>query len=288
MLRNCLAGLLSLSLMSTTWAQEGRLEQIREAVRTAPVDVPEPPSPPEPPCRKESNTDSLMSGEDSFALVMVGGTLTVMGVTSPFWGPYGLLNDNLSHAHEFPPYPYVGEHANLFLANRPHPETPAHEWSLRASVEESNDFDGLNRVQGSLFLATSSRWGVTGNFTYLTERQGCGCYDEMWMGDVNGVFCFARNDATQFWAGLGARFLHDRQGTEMGFNATYGVDWAPVQPFVFTAQGDVGMLGHAWVGHGRLTAGAIWDRYELYGGYDWLRIGSVDLHGPVLGLRIWF
>lgn len=51
---------------------------------------------------------------------------------------------------------------------------------------------------------------------------------------------------------------------------------------------DLGTLGAASVFRGRLTGGVVWNRCELFTGYDYLRIGAVDLQGPVLGLRAWF
>jgi hypothetical protein len=29
-------------------------------------------------------------------------------------------------------------------------------------------------------------------------------------------------------------------------------------------------------------------RWETFGGYDFLRIGTVNLQGPMVGLRLWF
>ena len=30
------------------------------------------------------------------------------------------------------------------------------------------------------------------------------------------------------------------------------------------------------------------DRFELFGGYDYRRIGNIELKGPMAGLQIWF
>jgi hypothetical protein len=34
--------------------------------------------------------------------------------------------------------------------------------------------------------------------------------------------------------------------------------------------------------------GLIHRHWELFGGYDFYRIGAVDLQGPMAGLRLWF
>jgi hypothetical protein len=36
------------------------------------------------------------------------------------------------------------------------------------------------------------------------------------------------------------------------------------------------------------SVGAIWNGWELFAGYDFLRIGTVNLQGPMVGLRFWF
>ena len=51
---------------------------------------------------------------------------------------------------------------------------------------------------------------------------------------------------------------------------------------------ETGTLGSASVVHGRATIGATFHGWELYTGYDFLRVGNVNLQGPVVGLRFWF
>jgi hypothetical protein len=38
----------------------------------------------------------------------------------------------------------------------------------------------------------------------------------------------------------------------------------------------------------RGTLGVIWNRYEIYGGWQSTSIGSVNLDGPTAGVRVWF
>jgi hypothetical protein len=38
----------------------------------------------------------------------------------------------------------------------------------------------------------------------------------------------------------------------------------------------------------RGTVGVLWQRYEIYGGWQATRIGSVMLDGPTAGVRLWF
>jgi hypothetical protein len=90
------------------------------------------------------------------------------------------------------------------------------------------------------------------------------------------------------YAGLGCRLLTDDRDTRAGVNFVYGGDWFPARPLVVSASCDLGNLDAAFVVRARATVGAAWRRWEVFGGYDFLRIGSVNLQGPMLGLRVWF
>ncbi|MBL8795914.1 MAG: hypothetical protein JNM56_18575, partial [Planctomycetia bacterium] len=170
----------------------------------------------------------------------------------------------------------------------PPPERPGRAWSGRVFVEESNDFDGLNRVNGQVLIESCSRFGFQAGWSYLREELDCGCHDELWLGDATLTFLFAQSDRVQLRTGLGCRWLTDGSDSDFGVNFLYGGDFYPAKPLVISTAIDLGNLGSAFVIHGRATAGIIWSRFELFGGYDWLRIGSADLHGPVLGVRLWF
>jgi hypothetical protein len=108
------------------------------------------------------------------------------------------------------------------------------------------------------------------------------------LGDVNLVYRFAQHEQAQFHFGLGGRLLTDDSDTDLGVNVTYGADIYPVKPLVLSTSIDFGTLGSARLFHGRATVGIICSGWEVYTGYDYLRIGSADLQGPMIGLRYWF
>lgn len=107
-------------------------------------------------------------------------------------------------------------------------------------------------------------------------------------GVANLTFRFAQNEWVQMHTGVGVRLLTDRSDTRAGVNFLYGMDVFPTKPLVFSSLVEGGTLDSAWVLHGRGTVGVLYRRYEWFGGYDFLRIGSVNLQGPVVGLRLWF
>jgi hypothetical protein len=82
--------------------------------------------------------------------------------------------------------------------------------------------------------------------------------------------------------------MTDAQGTDPGFNLTYGLDVYPSRPFVISASIDVGTLGRTFLFHGRVSVGLCLGPVELYGGYDVLHVDPVAFHGPIGGMRMWF
>ena len=82
--------------------------------------------------------------------------------------------------------------------------------------------------------------------------------------------------------------LSDRKQTDFGFNFSYGGDLFPRRPWVISTSIDAGNLGSAAVFHARGSVGAIWHGCEFFTGYDFLRVGSTNLQGPMAGVRFWF
>jgi hypothetical protein len=74
----------------------------------------------------------------------------------------------------------------------------------------------------------------------------------------------------------------------LGWNVGAGVDFFPVRPLIVTYRLDLGRLWAATIVQNRATLGAVLGPFEVYAGYDALRIGRVWLHGPMAGLRGWF
>src|SRR5205807_260631 len=82
-------------------------------------------------------------------------------------------------------------------------------WSARLSLEDGNDFRGLNRVNGQLILDTSCRLGVRTDWNYLHEHLNGLPSDDTFLGDTNVTYRFAEHEQAEFYAGLGFRVLTD-------------------------------------------------------------------------------
>lgn len=162
-------------------------------------------------------------------------------------------------------------------------------WFGRVSLDEGYDFHNeINRANGNILLDTVAGWGVQTNWNILTQRCGCGQTDTLAVGNSNVTYRLLESRRLMVRAGVGANTLADRYGTEWGVNFHMDADWFPRRPIVATSVFDAGTLGSTSLVHIRGTLGFIYRRAELFCGYDWLRIGSTDIHGPLVGIRFWF
>jgi hypothetical protein len=281
----CLLILLCLCEPTLLHAQEGKLQRVREDASREST----------PSTSNSGGSDrgsSWDSSDDASGELFFYAAACC--VAAPYVLPAMLVGDDYSERGYFPRYPYAdGQPGSLqirFLEDKPdrHEDNCPRWWMGRLALDGSSDFHGLDRLTGHLLLDTCFRLGVQSSWSYLTENLKGDKHDDMVLGDINLVFRFAQREFVQMRSGLGVRFSTDSSESHAGFNFTYGADLCPMQPLIFSALIDAGTLGSAGVFHGRITAGMIWRNWEVYAGYDYLGIGSVNLQGPVAGLRFWF
>ena len=227
----------------------------------------------------------------------LGGAMALATFAAPFYIPVAVLNDDYKYHLYFVPYPYANDYRGYQILapelgemfyDTDTKELPRKSWAVRISVEDGNDFNGLNRLNGQLKVEHESRWGIVSNWNWFRERLSDGSYDATLIGDTNLTFRFAQNEIASMYTGLGFRVLTDRHTNDWGFNFTYGGDWFPIRPLVVSGVFDAGTLGSAGVVHVRGSVGAIFHGWEVFAGYDLMRINSVNLQGPMAGVRWWF
>lgn len=285
--RMALGLLLAALLIDTKFvvAQDGRLDKIRDEVR------------PKESQSSGSENKKRPSQDDDSILDETLGPILGYTILLPFMGPHAALADEWDRKLSFVRFPYQSAYpgylieypaASLDAAEKWDKVIQPKSWVLQVSLEEGNDFSGLNRLGGRILLDTSSRLGIMATWNYFRESLRCGCTDELVLSDYNATFRFAQSEWGMFRAGLGVRVLNDRGGTDLGFNFHYGGDFFPVNPLVVSGALDVGNLGAAGVIHVRATVGATHHGWEIFAGYDFLRIGTVNLQGPVIGVRCCF
>src|SRR5262249_9451942 len=112
-------------------------------------------------------------------------------------------------------------------------------------------------------------------------------WDEMQTGDMHLLWRFAQKPQGEFCAGAGFCWLSDKLGTNYGVSAPFGLESPPRQPLGFSLQVEGGALRHDPFFHGRITAGCLWKRCEVFAGFDYMQIDRLEAAGPVAGLRLW-
>lgn len=162
------------------------------------------------------------------------------------------------------------------------------EWSGSVLFEYGSNFDRLDR-RGFGFLAEhSSRFGIDMKWDSYVEDLQTGFTDELHFTDINVLFRVAQSEHYIVRAGLGANILGDAFATDGGFNVTAKIDLFPLDPLVLSGELDLGTIGDAETLHLQGKVGLMFDRFEVFGGYDYRTIGSVPLQGAMLGVQIWF
>jgi hypothetical protein len=256
-------------------AQDGRLDEVRREVRAPSPDRDKP---------NKDDPDKDSGWANLFADLLCGAFCAS-------------AQDKKENEGAFLPYPYFADFPGFLWKQRrdeqealipPPPDVTLWQYSGRLLIENANNFTDLNRLGGQLFLDTKLGLGLRADYNWFHERCCCGKYDDMGLGDVNLLYRLVESERFQMHLGLGCVFLSDSRRTDAGPSATASFDVFPIQPVVLSAQFDAGAIGWAGYGHARGTVGYQWKCWELFGGYDWVRIGSVNLQGPLVGIRLWF
>jgi hypothetical protein len=234
--------------------------------------------------------------------ILMGAMAGVAGATSPLWIPAAALGDDPTAPGRFSRFPYDNGLGYMIVGpepvdlDRPGSAAPAGEanqqelqelqqemlsllpqgrsWAGRFSAEYADNLDRQDRLSGELLLSTQQRFGIDTQWHYfhqpLPNRSG----DPLWVGE--------------FRTGFGVNWLNDPHDTSFGFNWTYGADFFPCSPWIFSSSIDWGILGGAGLFHGRSTIGVIIDRFEVYTGYDYYDLGRSGINSLVAGVRLWF
>lgn len=162
------------------------------------------------------------------------------------------------------------------------------QWSGSVLFEYGSDFDRLSRRGFGGLIEHSSRIGIDFKWDSYVEDLGQGWSDELHFTNVNLLFRVAESERYLVRAGAGANILGDAYATDAGFNITATADLFPVKPLVISGEIDLGTIGDAETLHLLGKVGLVFERFEVFGGYDYRTIGSVPLQGAMLGLQVWF
>ena len=205
--------------------------------------------------------------------------------------PYRLPPPELTEEYEptlvgFAEYPYAHDYGGHFMADAPDFQPVGSTW--RTWFEYGSDFDTIDRYSIDIWATFEGPIGFDADFNYYTEDLGAGASDELRIGDVNVLFRFIGNPDHMAFFGIGANWMNDSAGSEIGWNFTLRTEHFPGRPIHVTTDFDAGWLGEAEHYHANISAGIIWKQIEFTAGYDYRKIGSVSLKGPMFGLQLWY
>jgi len=225
----------------------------------------------------DCHDDSVTISGDSFVFTIVG---------VPWIGPQALLGDSSDFEADFPEFPYQNDTPGYLSFQSQIPEY-ASSSGFQFSTEYGSNFSGTHRIGTHLLWEGSSRWGLDAEVNHWIEEIPSG-NDQLSMGDLNLVYRFAQSERVQFRSGLGVNWMGYEGNGEAGFNFTYGVDLYPADPWAVRSSIDWGTIGSSQLFHARSTVGLMLDRFEIFTGYDYRRLGPSDFQGWVSGVNIYF
>lgn len=210
----------------------------------------------------------------------------ILGIATAPWSiPRSILLDEDRDGY-FGDYPFSDDRDGYIVDQLPQPEW-TRRWAGRFTSEYGSNFDGLSKTGGRLQLETTQRFGIDIEWDRRREELFAG-HDTLWTGDANLVYRFAQSQHAAFYTGLGLNWSADHSRSDFGFNFTYGADFFPVRNVVVSSTLDIGRLGHSTLIHGRATIGYFINRFEVFTGFDYYKVGGAELNGMVSGVRLWF
>ena len=299
--KRLLCGLLIVAaalLRPGTIAAQGPIARI-EGLFHQPIPPKAPAAPRQPNYNSSSNNWNISNGAGGGEALLGLLALLGAGVTSPFWVPAVALDAGYEQECGWPRYPYmndkpgfaiIGESRKSNLLTEQYWDNPlfVKGWSVRSSLDYGNDFNGLNRLGGDLFLDTNFwRLGFLGHFNYSRESEDGSRADAL-IVDANVTFRTVQNEWMFLHVGLGGRMWTAYGDAHGGVNALYRGDFFPLQPLHLTTLAEVGNLDRLLFLHFQANLGFTWRHGELFIGYDFTRVSRVNLQGPAIGLRLWF
>ena len=74
---------------------------------------------------------------------------------------------------------------------------------------------------------------------------------------------------------------------DLGIELGFGIDAFIARPWVLSARAGDALVGDAVLPQARIQLGFLFGRFELFAGYEYFFVGSVNLSAPFTGTRLW-
>lgn len=268
----------------------GQLKRARDEVR------PKPPVQPSPSTTPPSRPSDHHHHHHHYHEPGGGSSWLVFGwfggdsyATSGDEGPKGLLA-----------YPYADDQRGWLIDGLDVPADPTNPTPVRVRPvggairgEYTDGGDDLRRYAGAAQVTFTNLRLETEWHRYIEHLPGDRT-DTLTIGTMGLALALPVENAITLLLGGGISTYHDAIGTESGWYLKAGAEMFPIRPLVLSAEVWGGEIREdeydieTFMGGGRATAGVVWNRAEVYGGWQAIWIESVTLDGPTFGMRIWF
>jgi hypothetical protein len=188
-------------------------------------------------------------------------------------------------------YPY--EYGNRHYVRRLSASQPEDRdlFAGTAHVEGGYAGAGVWRAGGGLALRVW-RIGLDNDVHWLVDPKH---EDSLYLGTTNATFAIVMQPPFVWRLGPGVNYMIDGRvpggGTReyaAGFNASTTMDIIPIKPVILSGRFDWGRIWKAETMTVRGTIGWIVQRWEIYAGYEYERVGDTPLGGPIAGVRAWY
>lgn len=254
--------------------------------------------------RSKRSSGGGSSGDGADAVEAVGGILELIGAIAeassdrPRSEVSRVRTVGPKEPHYTPGFlrfPYADEQPGYIVVDRAEDER---RWfSLSARVDSGFTFGGLYHG-GFAFDMQAWRIGFDTELTAFVEPPSPGfSADAMMLGSTSLRAALIMMPFIRVRIGAGGQYLVDEPieapadsdpPAPVGFDISADADVFAVRPMAFSFRIAKGRLGGLDTTKVRASVGVMIRRFELLLAYDFRRLGKVNLHGPGLGLRLWF
>jgi len=162
------------------------------------------------------------------------------------------------------------------------------QWHGRFRAAFGSNFDEREMIYGNYQLTSGAPLGLDTEFIYRQDEQRRLADRRFWNGDANVVYHLRQIRWLVFRMGVGVNWLTDGENTDVGFNTTYGFDIRLKKPWYISTSIDWGQLDSDEMLHWHISGGMEFGWLELFIGYDFFEVGSLERKTVLAGAGIWF
>ncbi len=210
---------------------------------------------------------------------------------------YAVLDGLTLQQRPFTSYPYridaVTFREDEWYSNEDF-QSVANPMNVRVWLDYGSADEDINRLGAGVLVAFQNGFEIEWEYNSFSEQRSK--VDARLDFSSFNLLYSVSFDEVEPYIGLGVLSMVGEEVSDIGGQFTAGIRVFPQKPLVtefqfrkaafVPAEDEVG--DRVDITRVRATVGGIWNHIEGYLGYDYLEVGSIDLSGPLVGLRAWF